>query len=46
MCASNRLVKQRNNLRCSMTAYIQGIPCTPHQHGIRAGFHDYFKSEY
>ena len=35
MCASNRSIKQRNNFHCGTTAYIQGIPSTPRQHGNR-----------
>ena len=31
MCASDRLIKQRNNFRCSTTAYIQGISPTIRQ---------------
>ena len=57
ICMSDRLIKQRNNLHCSTTAYIQGIPSTPRQHGnrlnsagndlgLRLSFHDHIISDH
>ena len=57
MCASDRLIKQRNNFHCSTTAYTQVIPSTPHLHGnclnsvgndygLLQGFHDLLLSDH
>ena len=57
MCASDRLIKQRNNLHFSTTAYIQGIPFTPRQHrnrlnsagngkGLVQNFHNHILSDH
>ena len=55
MCV--RQIKQRNNIHCSINAYIQGIPSTPRQHGnqlnsvgndlgLLQSFHDHILSDH